>query len=412
MAASFIEHQNVARRRKPSNLNKSSYKSAFFGAYLTRLLKQKPAGAGRRKIRKRLEIFRRNEHHEKQGKTGFSIPVPSLMTLAVVAGTIIISLAALNWEGYSLSKPEKYAINPGINNDASETMLGYANSGVISFNPSVNPSAQSPQSDAVDVVIVNNDENQSEITEIPLDMIPDFSWSEYRVQRGDSVSKIAGQFGISMGAVITSNSLSNAHRLREGQALRIPNMDGIAYTVKSGDNISSIAKANNVPQNVILDVNDIRSDILRAGEIIFLPGARMAPEALKLSLGELFIYPIRKNISSSFGWREDPFTGSQSFHSGLDIRGNTGTPVRAAMDGTVSVVGNDWLYGRYIIMEHHNGYQTLYAHLDAFSVKQGERVVQGNKIGEVGSSGRSTGPHLHFSVFRNGKAVNPLDFLN
>jgi murein DD-endopeptidase MepM/ murein hydrolase activator NlpD len=94
------------------------------------------------------------------------------------------------------------------------------------------------------------------------------------------------------------------------------------------------------------------------------------------------------------------------------MKANSGTAVKAAMNGTVSAVSNSRVYGNFIIMSHDNGYQTLYAHLSAFSVKQGDRVSQGKKIGEVGNTGLSTGPHLHFGVFKNGKWVNPLDLLN
>jgi murein DD-endopeptidase MepM/ murein hydrolase activator NlpD len=82
------------------------------------------------------------------------------------------------------------------------------------------------------------------------------------------------------------------------------------------------------------------------------------------------------------------------------------------MDGRVATVGYNATYGKFIILSHSNGFQTLYAHLNAVSVSQGKSVSQGAKIGEVGSTGYSTGPHLHFAVYKNGRAVNPLDFLN
>jgi murein DD-endopeptidase MepM/ murein hydrolase activator NlpD len=214
-----------------------------------------------------------------------------------------------------------------------------------------------------------------------------------------------------MDALISSNDIRNARRLREGENLRIPNIDGISYVVKKGDSLSRIAKSSAVPLEVILDVNNIRSEVIKEGETLFIPGARMAPEALKLALGELFIYPVRKRITSPFGWRADPFTGVRSFHAALDLGGSMGTPVKAAMDGTVSTVSVNRVYGNFIILSHAGGYQTLYAHLSGVSVKQGSRVGQGSKIGEVGNTGLSTGPHLHFGIFKNGKAVNPLDLL-
>jgi murein DD-endopeptidase MepM/ murein hydrolase activator NlpD len=168
-----------------------------------------------------------------------------------------------------------------------------------------------------------------------------------------------------------------------------------------------------VPLEVILDANDIRSDEIRQGDLLFLPGARMAPEALKLALGELlFIYPVRSRVTSPFGWRISPITGQRHYHAALDLAGATGTTVKAAMDGTVSSVGVNPTFGKFIILSHDGGYQTMYAHLSAVQARQGERVKQGGKIGEVGATGLSTGPHLHFAVYKNGRAINPLDLIN
>jgi murein DD-endopeptidase MepM/ murein hydrolase activator NlpD len=249
--------------------------------------------------------------------------------------------------------------------------------------------------------------------EIPLDLTETFEWASYQVQKGDSVSKIAAKFGISMDAIIASNDIRNARRLREGETLRIPNMDGIPYTVKKGDSLTKIANSQGVPLEVILDANDIRSDAIKQGDALFLPGARMAPEALKLALGELlFIYPVLSRVTSSFGWRNSPITGERHYHAAVDLAGATGTPVKAAMDATVSTVGHNPTFGKFIILSHDGGYQSMYAHLSTVSVKQGDRVSQGGKIGEVGATGLSTGPHLHFAVYKNGRAVNPLDLLN
>jgi murein DD-endopeptidase MepM/ murein hydrolase activator NlpD len=138
----------------------------------------------------------------------------------------------------------------------------------------------------------------------------------------------------------------------------------------------------------------------------------MPAEDLRLALGELFVYPIRGRLTSSFGWRLDPISGVRRFHAALDLAASTGTTVKAAMDGRIATVGYNATYGNYIIMSHSGGYQTLYAHLHSVSVRKDAAVNQGSKIGEVGNTGYSTGPHLHFAVFRNGKAVNPLDYLH
>jgi murein DD-endopeptidase MepM/ murein hydrolase activator NlpD len=247
---------------------------------------------------------------------------------------------------------------------------------------------------------------------IPLDLLESFAWESYSVKNGDSISKIAAAHSISIDAIIASNSITNVRRLRAGEMLRIPNIDGIPYTVKKGDTLSGISTAQGVPLEAILDANDIQYDAITPGSVIFIPGARMKTEELKLALGELFIYPIRGRLTSPYGWRNDPISGVRRYHAALDLAAPTGTPIKAAMDGRVVTLGFNSVYGKYIIMNHGNGFQTLYAHMNATSVGQGAYIQQGAKIGEVGSTGYSTGPHLHFAVFKNGKAVNPLEFLN
>jgi murein DD-endopeptidase MepM/ murein hydrolase activator NlpD len=247
--------------------------------------------------------------------------------------------------------------------------------------------------------------------EIPLELAETFSWKEYRIKRGDTLLGIAKSQDLSLGTLIACNSVTNARRLREGEVLRIPNMDGIPYTVKDGDSLLSISVSSGVPLAVISDVNDLESDVIQTGANLFLPGVRMPQDEIRLALGESFIYPTRGIMSSPYGWRVDPIAKVQRFHSAIDLAAPPGTPVRAAMDGRVSRVAVNSVYGIYIILTHSGDYQTLYAHLSVASVKQGDAVAQGAKIGEVGSTGYSTGPHLHFGVFRNNKAINPLEVL-
>jgi murein DD-endopeptidase MepM/ murein hydrolase activator NlpD len=250
---------------------------------------------------------------------------------------------------------------------------------------------------------------------IPLKMVEYFAWENYTVKRGDSVSKIATDHGLTYDAVIASNDLTNAHLLLVGQTLRIPNMNGIPYIIKQGDTLSKISKNWNIPLEVLADVNNIERDLLIPGQNIFLPGARMPTRDLKLALGTLFIHPLKgmgARQTSAFGWRKDPFTGVQRLHEAIDWAIAVGTPVKAASDGRVAKTGNDPGYGRYVILSHSENFETLYAHLSVISVKDGDRVEQGEKIGEVGNTGRSTGSHLHFALYRNRRAVDPLDFLS
>lgn len=124
------------------------------------------------------------------------------------------------------------------------------------------------------------------------------------------------------------------------------------------------------------------------------------------------VMPVdRLSMSSGFGIRRDPFTGATAMHSGLDFRGPTGAPIHAAAAGKITFVGNRSGYGKVIDISHGNGLTTRYAHLSKFNARPGQRVEAGDVIGALGSTGRSTGPHLHFEVRINNRAVNPRPFL-
>lgn len=116
-------------------------------------------------------------------------------------------------------------------------------------------------------------------------------------------------------------------------------------------------------------------------------------------------------MSSGFGYRSDPFTGAGAMHAGLDFRGPIGTPIMASAPGTVSFVGTKSGYGNVVEVYHGQGFMTRYAHLSGFETAIGAKVVSGQKIARMGSTGRSTGPHLHFEVRLNGEALNPRKFL-
>ena len=116
-------------------------------------------------------------------------------------------------------------------------------------------------------------------------------------------------------------------------------------------------------------------------------------------------------VSSSYGYRRDPFTGRGAMHSGLDFRGPTGSPIYAAAQGTVTFVGRKAGYGKVVEVSHGNGLMTRYAHMSKFHSRVGQKVASGDRIGAIGSTGRSTGPHLHFEVRINDRAVNPRPFL-
>jgi murein DD-endopeptidase MepM/ murein hydrolase activator NlpD len=235
----------------------------------------------------------------------------------------------------------------------------------------------------------------------------------YVVQSGDTLSEIAAQFDLEMDTLISFNQIEDVRRMQAGATYQIPNRDGLLYTVKAGDSISSIAAEHSSSINAILDANDMQSQAIYEGQVLFVPGAELNETERLLILGELFAWPTQGRFTSGFGMRADPFTGLPRFHNGIDLANRVGTPVRAAASGRVvhieSQIGN---YGRFVIVRHPDGFQTLYAHLEGFSVRTGEYVERGETLGTMGNTGRSTGPHLHFSVIRNGTFVDPLRYLH
>jgi murein DD-endopeptidase MepM/ murein hydrolase activator NlpD len=237
-------------------------------------------------------------------------------------------------------------------------------------------------------------------------------YSAYKVESGDTISAIAMNFGLSQDTLLSLNNIRNSRSLQIGQILKIPNQDGILYRVKAGETLLGIAGKYEVKAPLIQTVNELFSERINTGSTLFIPGAQLDQAELQEINGDLFIWPVWGYITSPYGYRPSPFTGVRQFHSGLDIGSPMGTPVRAAMAGRISAVGYNETNGNYIVITHHSGYRTLYAHLSFVRVKSGTYVRTGDRIGDVGSTGQSTGPHLHFTVYKNGLTVNPRVLMN
>ena len=236
----------------------------------------------------------------------------------------------------------------------------------------------------------------------------------YTVASGDTISGIAKKFGLTnISTLISVNDIGNVRQLAAGQKLKIPSIDGIIYTVKSGDSLNSIVTKYGVKLESLIDVNELTTEILQKGQQLFIPGIGLDSQTLRNAMGDMFKLPISEKFrwSSPYGSRIDPIAGVKSFHTGVDMACPTGTPILASMSGRVTTTGINRVYGNYVIIDHGNGYQTLYAHMSKIIATKGQWVSQGTRIGLVGSTGYSTGPHLHFTVYKNGKLVNPMTVL-
>jgi len=236
---------------------------------------------------------------------------------------------------------------------------------------------------------------------------PMLTFASHTLRQGDIIGNIAVQTGLSEDTLISVNGIRNTRLLQIGHSLRIPNQDGIFYTVRRGDTLESLAERHGTTASHIKAVNELFSDNITYNISLFIPGARMNWVERQEINGDLFIWPVVGRITSPYGFRRCPFTGVRQFHTGIDIGAPTGTPVRAAMSGRVAHVGYDRVFGNMVIINHHSGFRTLYAHLSTIRVRPGAAVQTGERIGDVGSTGLSTGPHLHFTVFRHGATVNP-----
>mgnify|MGYP001355726770 CR=1 FL=1 len=250
----------------------------------------------------------------------------------------------------------------------------------------------------------------------------------YTIAEGDTLSDIAETFDVSLNTIRWENNISG-NNIKVGQKLNILPVTGVKHIVKKGDTISKIADKYEADAEDIYIFNDIsKESVLKQGDIIFVPNGIIAPVVVAQSTGSsssgsstktsntkapsgYFIRPASGKVTSPYGSRKG------GFHYGVDIGNARGTTVSAAADGIVAKVVSGCVegktncggrYGNYIIIEHSNGMSTMYAHLSAVNVKIGQKVSQGKKIGAIGNTGRSTGPHLHFEVRNaNGSTVRP-----
>jgi murein DD-endopeptidase MepM/ murein hydrolase activator NlpD len=256
---------------------------------------------------------------------------------------------------------------------------------------------------------------------------------EYIVQEGDSLWSIANSMNVEVDTLIGCNNLGNV--LRPKVVLRVPNQDGIIYKFKTGDTIEKISATYKVQIDIIRKVNptvDLKS--LKPGSELFIPGARIeaaAPKETKERKDKVsskqsskqggknindsgaggFRWPVAGKITSPYGWRRHPILRRADFHSALDIKARTGEPIRASRSG--KVVYSGWMsgYGKVVVIQHSNGYSTLYAHCSSLLVSKGQNVSTNETIARVGSTGRATGSHLHFELRSGNRPVNPLKYL-
>jgi LysM repeat protein len=237
-------------------------------------------------------------------------------------------------------------------------------------------------------------------------------YASYLIKPGDMIGFLSTDFGLNQDTLISFNGINNTRGIQAGKPLLIPNQDGIMHKAAAGDTVKSIAAKYEVGVDAIVTVNELFGEKLTPGKAVFVPGARLSETMLQEINGDLFIWPVRGRISSRYGYRISPISGTRMFHTGLDIAASYGTPIRAGMPGRVITAGWSDVFGYYVVIAHHSNYRTLYGHMSKIRTKSGAYVRTGETIGNVGSTGQSTGAHLHFQVYKNGITVNPLLLMN
>ncbi len=247
---------------------------------------------------------------------------------------------------------------------------------------------------------------------------PAFASQYYISAKGDTLSGLAAQSGIDPALLMAANDLAG-NDLPEGTLLVLPLEPLQPAIVQSGDTLWSIGREYGVGVADMLDCNEsLDAERLYPGMTVYVPlpeeqsvvegpmQAEYPAVAALASRGSALTWPVEGVISSRYGWRD---TG---FHYGLDIAADTGSPIKAALSGQVIEAGwKNNAYGYTVMVDHGNGLKTLYGHASALLVQDGERVRQGDSIALVGSTGNSTGPHLHFEVRVNNICTDPMEYL-
>ncbi len=268
----------------------------------------------------------------------------------------------------------------------------------------------------------------------------------YTVREGDVVGSIARRFGVDAATIIAANRLTRQASIKPGDTLKIPAVSGVLHLVKKGDTIAKLAKTYRTDADKIVTMNDLNERPLTPGEEIVIPDgiqpvvvvtrpptSTLRPNVPSTNIPNKSLDQYQELIDTRTDTRPKPSdavapaastkllwpTSQHSItqyygwnHTGVDLDGDYVDPIYASADGVVETAGwNSGGYGLQIVIDHQNGLKTRYAHSSKMFVKVGDAVKKGEVIAMVGTTGRSTGTHLHYEVYSNGKRQNPLKYI-
>lgn len=300
---------------------------------------------------------------------------------------------------------------------------------VITVGPLIFSSEDTPQAEAQSGVLTTTAYGQSFYTQ-QAEEVRQFRGGEvisHVVAEGETLSSIAARYGLNVDTILWANNLQSNATLKPGQELEILPVDGVRHQVARGETIYSIAKKYGLEESqaqVIVDYpfNEFLNDEtfeLAVGQYLVIPDG-VPPKAVSstgtAATRRVVLTPDAGAVTAtgSFAWPAAGMItqGYRFYHKAIDIANRGAGPILAADSGVVVAAGWDASgYGNRILIDHGNGYSTLYGHLSVLQVVEGQRLNRGDVLGQMGSTGRSTGTHLHFEIRQGGVLLNPETFL-
>ena len=279
------------------------------------------------------------------------------------------------------------------------------------------------------VEYVESNTPQEEEEEEDLEEVDPTEIIYHRVRRGETVGSIADRYRSSAEVIALNNDLNSSSQIQEGDVLQITRGLVIIHEIASGDTIWDIAAKYRVKRSELMELNQVDNpEGLQIGDILIIPANEESVE-YALSQQAASRTTVRTGTSSDTpsrstreaprfiwptleGWISSPYgPRSSGFHYGLDIAVVTGTPLKAIAAGTVEYSGWRGGYGRAVIVDHGDGWKSLYAHASSLKVSRGQWVNQGTVVALSGSTGNATGPHVHLEIIKDGKKLNPVNYL-
>jgi murein DD-endopeptidase MepM/ murein hydrolase activator NlpD len=243
-----------------------------------------------------------------------------------------------------------------------------------------------------------------------------FELEEHTIRRKENFWKVAKERNVDIDSIVGANPGLEKLSAALGQTIRVPNQKGVLHRVDQQEDLQAIAALYKVPAETLASVNNLGpGHILTPGLELFIPEAKPVKLSEEMtahfSLRGIFGSPLPGRITSGMGMRTHPVGGFRGKHTGVDLAAKEGTSIAAAAPGTVVETGEGEYIGKFVILKHKDSYTTIYGHCSQILTTAGKTVRKGQIIAKSGQTGRTTGPHLHFEIRKNGVPQNPLIYL-